>query len=799
MVIDIHGGLQDHSQHWLYLLLLGPWNPHSVGNMLFDCIGLVVLLYDLGLTTIQLAWDVPITVSFFLCSCVSVAYWTVAILVTFRTGFYERGEVKMGSHDIACHYFRKNFFFDFLIVVVDWVALVTVDAAGAVGVLRVLRLFRLARSLKVIALFKKISSSSFGTESTGFILLKIGGFTLIFTHIMCCVWYGIGTIQVSDTGMHWIDDFHGSGSYYMYLVAYHWVLSQITLIGNDVDATNSYERAFTIALTVFGLLYSSTIVSIISARAMEYVTTSRDHLEHMSRLSTFLEQHKVNLRISNRVRRQANDRLKSSAEILSEDGVKALSLLSTDLQSDLLHEVRSPHVVTHPLFQLWSRIDVGATRRLCQEAVCFITVMSQDCAFMPSETATRCFYITSMRSGSILAEKACPMLYTQSPETAFVEDEETHIVKEGTWVAEAALWTEWTYVGKLTAQCACHLLTMDAAKVQGTLSQFGHVIDLTRTYAREFCLRLRSAAPPFSSWPNDLYVPGADPGNLLSGQAYSGLLTSEWNSGHLNITKKAYEELLEEVNAEKSAIVSMPEGLQRVVFICALQIQNADDHIFVQVGKWSEERGPESAGAILPGTKRDRSELPHKALLRLLQSSLTGLQEGIMLSHANEESEYKPSLKFGMMSKYLRTVNFAEMREDFEMPSWPVAEFLSESPPGLPYGIDELPSCCNTEVYVIHTKPDSADLYAWLPEDDVHLFRGEDEDVLKSWMQSLDHASCRRAKAPTHCPEDTHVGENSRVVEEQDLAKHRALVLPVSCLGLGGPGGPLPPCTFERV
>merc|ERR1719221_1644320 len=124
--------------------------------------------------------------------------------------------------------------------------------------------------------------------------------------MMCCGWYALGKIDMTDTARHWIDGFVSASPEYVYLAAYHWVLSQITLGANDVDTTNSYERVFCIVLNVFGLLYSSTIVSIVSAQAMEYVTVRRERMEGITYLTKFLEQHQVNSILANRVRRQAN-------------------------------------------------------------------------------------------------------------------------------------------------------------------------------------------------------------------------------------------------------------------------------------------------------------------------------------------------------------------------------------------------------------------------------------------------------------------------------------------------------------
>merc|ERR1719221_2200975 len=113
--------------------------------------------------------------------------------------------------------------------------------------------------------------------------------------MMCCGWYALGKIDMTDTARHWIDGFVSASPEYVYLAAYHWVLAQITLGSNDVNPTNSYERIFCILLNVFGLLYSSTIVSIVSAR--------RERMEDISYLAKFLEQHQVSSILANRVLR----------------------------------------------------------------------------------------------------------------------------------------------------------------------------------------------------------------------------------------------------------------------------------------------------------------------------------------------------------------------------------------------------------------------------------------------------------------------------------------------------------------
>merc|ERR1711920_241832 len=111
---------------------------------------------------------------------------------------------------------------------------------------------------------------------------------------------------------------------------------------------------------------------------------------------------------------------------------------------------------------------------------------------------------------------------------------------------------------------------------------------------------------------------------------------------------------------------------------------------------------------------------------------------GMRMSSATEEAEYKESANFGMMTKYLRTVNFADWPEDAEDPPLMVARFLDGLFP------HNLPSYCNTDVYVVPISHDKADLYAWLPELCVDALRGCEQDVLQAWMASLDPNDCRQ-------------------------------------------------------
>merc|ERR1712113_1075543 len=107
-----------------------------------------------------------------------------------------------------------------------------------------------------------------------------------------------------------------------------------------------------------------------------------------------------------------------------------------------------------------------------------------------------------------------------------------------------------------------------------------------------------------------------------------------------------------------------------------------------------------------------------------------------MGSHAEEVMEFKESPKYGMMTKYLRTVNYGDLRDDFEIPPLPKAAFRADLETQTT--LDGLPDYCHTDVYLVHSSEAKADLYAWLSEYDIEMVRDSQAQELKSWMSCLD-------------------------------------------------------------
>ncbi|CAJ1387852.1 unnamed protein product, partial [Effrenium voratum] len=65
--------------------------PSSKKRIVFDLCAMVFLLYDLCVTPVAIAWDFPMKGWLLYCTTFVATFWTVDIVVTMRTGFYQQG------------------------------------------------------------------------------------------------------------------------------------------------------------------------------------------------------------------------------------------------------------------------------------------------------------------------------------------------------------------------------------------------------------------------------------------------------------------------------------------------------------------------------------------------------------------------------------------------------------------------------------------------------------------------------------------------------------------------------------
>mmetsp|Transcript_6973 Transcript_6973/g.19731 ORF Transcript_6973/g.19731 Transcript_6973/m.19731 type:complete len:1033 (+) Transcript_6973:80-3178(+) len=751
-------------------------DPNSRFHMIFSMLSLLILVYDLTLLPYVLAWDVEFTGALYVSSWVTPIFWTCDIGINFLTGFYRGGELVKDLRMIRRSYFRTWFWPDACVVACDWISVILAKTADGLSSnssrsLKMLRFTKLGRALRIMGMMRMLRvvrileelADLYLTEGyrLGFRMFNLFTGILWVAHMLACIWYGVGKAAPTDTGAHWVDTayvwvdgaqvrYTDTGALYQYMVAFHWAAAQIALGGIDVFPVNSWERWVYICAMMCGFLFGSTLVSTLSAAMMEYQMMQKETTMKLRLLRKYLRENNVEPQVAVPVQKQVEQRL-NERDALSEGDVEALRLLSTALRSQLRFEIQRACLTRHPLFRLWTSLDIRWMQRTCMQAVSFVSLRPKDELFSPGSTAT---VAHALDSGELI--------YVQRPDSAPVESDTRKIVRSGQWLCEAALWVEWTRVGKAEAETNCALLEVAAEPLFNCFPMELTIRDIALEYCEQFHKRVLSAHPPQAPWPTDLEVPFTDYCDLVVSmnpqiQVMIGreALCALFEKG--GKTAKKLEKLAQEVEASKSIVVALDGGsIIRVASLVVLRVEDAFGRIFVQVGKWD---GKKIKGTCqLPGVKQERDELVSQTADRLFDTRLMPFSGKLDFHGFTRENTESMSKEFGVQTRYIRSICTAKLRENesFQAPVCKRAGFDAEvtqafsdrrseevEDGGNVDNLDEksqrlLMGVQSTQVFAIFSKDGRAALYAWLKQDTINALTGSGGDkVLSLWMARL--------------------------------------------------------------
>mmetsp|Transcript_55242 Transcript_55242/g.129341 ORF Transcript_55242/g.129341 Transcript_55242/m.129341 type:complete len:628 (+) Transcript_55242:46-1929(+) len=397
--------LMEEPRPWL------PLDPNGKTATRVDIVRLAVLLHDILTAPYLACWDVRLAGNLMISAVIAAVFWLIDFTLHFFTGYYQKGELVMIQSKITKHYCRGRLSRDLSLIVCDCVV-ISSDAFlhldGSSFVLEVLvtcvrscRLFRLLRIVTLIRLLDKISKRSL-TATTLLMgqVIKIPLGLIVYNHIAACIWGVIGRSAPTNTGQTWLDGtIHLPGGVDIadedlrykdllkgeqYLVALHWALAQMTPGPINIHASSSAERAFNVFMLVFGMLFGSMIVSQFSSIIMQMTLLQRESFQKLDKVRRFLGQRRIGSSLASRVQRQVTQRLGEEVPLQVHD-VPAFELLSAALRDELLREVRVPYLLSHSIFDLWSKMDRRGFHSFCHQGVQFFFLPAREVLFEPAK------------------------------------------------------------------------------------------------------------------------------------------------------------------------------------------------------------------------------------------------------------------------------------------------------------------------------------------------------------------------------------------------------------------------------
>ena len=277
----------------------------------WDLIQVLLLMYLLIVVPLRLCFEIEVEIgSFAFWFDVGVdVYFLTDIWVNFRTPHYHAttGLLVIDERDIAMNYCKTWLVIDVVTCLpVSYVMMLIhgVEAASdgkSVRMLKVLRLLKLAKLLRITRIVRmleryreqlRVFMAAFGS----IILMSA---ILVFSHLVACIWYAVGTNAqlpttetpgvdgwvyrqwgpkcVGETEDHWSVALEGESADVCrhpdqkskYITAVYWALMTISTVGyGDITAQTDIEMLMTVLAMLFGALVFALITGSLSAKMM---------------------------------------------------------------------------------------------------------------------------------------------------------------------------------------------------------------------------------------------------------------------------------------------------------------------------------------------------------------------------------------------------------------------------------------------------------------------------------------------------------------------------------------------------
>lgn len=440
-------------------------SPDVRKKLLWDFMGFLLVGHDVFMIPFMQAFDLAMTTPLLIIAIILAVFWTLDLIGTFFTGYIEQGLIEMRINFICRRYFQSWFIFDFMIITIDWLFIVSliILREGGLGVpiklLRILRSARAVRTLRMLALFRIAKAKHIISYVLKMIrhpspqaVIKVVEAVLIvvtINHFVACAWFALARVTADDPAQTtWVKqkNFDDTSIAYQYGTALHWAITQFTPASMDVQPTNTQERYFTLLVDMFGLIVFSTFVSTITTNMTQVRALRQQKTLSAHQLKLYFRDNKVSLELARRIMsylQPDKDSLGAGRVHLSD--FAPIKGLTPNLLHDLKLEVFSPMILHHPFFYAADSITREISDRVCEAALSENAWALDDKIFEQGQEGTGMYFILA---------GAATYLWVGG----------THQLQKDSWIAEPALWIEdWEYRGSLRADGPCESVKIDAA------------------------------------------------------------------------------------------------------------------------------------------------------------------------------------------------------------------------------------------------------------------------------------------------------------------------------------------------
>jgi len=251
----------------------------------------------------------------------------------------------------------------------------------------------------------------------------------------------------------------------------------------SVQPWNWAERLFNIWVVVCALVGFSYVVGSITGSLAQLRSHNEEESKLFWDLRVYLKRNCVDQYLSFRIQRYLQHTWRAQSCNKTYKQVKILTLLSEQLQSELLFQLNAKHLTIHPLIEELLRVSKVTAFRLARAAISTIQVANSDFLFISGEKTSHMYIVIQGRF--------------EYKRLASDDDVRLEMVdKDEDWIAEPVLWSaEWYHLGDCTSVDESRLILVSPQQFCEVAKRNPAAWALVTTYCRNFLQWLNSADP----------------------------------------------------------------------------------------------------------------------------------------------------------------------------------------------------------------------------------------------------------------------------------------------------------------
>jgi hyperpolarization activated cyclic nucleotide-gated potassium channel 2 len=328
-------------------------SPHSKGKIIWDCVSMFIILYEMLTIPFFLSFTVNAGSSLAILEFLVSLFFMADLAMSFNTGYYEKGILILNRAKIIRQYMKAWFWIDAASTFpYDWLAGNPLDFSGdtegssatdLIKILRIIRFARIVRLLRVLKLKKIMQKIEFYLSISTAVnvllgFLKLGVIILVVAHWIACFWHYLALGEADSQYLIWLSaiGIYDAPWQFRYLTSIYWATTTMITIGyGDITPTTKGEKLFAISVMLFACAVFAFVMNKINELLADLDSKSATYKARLVSIMTYLVKKKVNHELKMRIKQFAEFMLQVNSSYNIDQG-ELLGMLSENLKHELI-------------------------------------------------------------------------------------------------------------------------------------------------------------------------------------------------------------------------------------------------------------------------------------------------------------------------------------------------------------------------------------------------------------------------------------------------------------------------------